>query len=157
MRREPLPAVLLLALGCGHAAAPRPEPPRDDEAVLEAVYRWQIADLASRGAPMGEYFLSDARGGDPSEAFVQRFSDLSPRPRRKSESEAAPDAGIRDRATGARGGILSVRGIEWRADGTVEVRVQVYAGPEGAEGATLILAPQGPAWTVREARDRWIS
>lgn len=147
---------LLLPLGC--EAAPRVEPSHgDDEAVLEAAYRWQIRDLQTRDQAAEVWFVSDAQGQDPDDAFLARFRDLARPVKKRSASAYRADAMVIDRESGTLGRILRVHAIERKPDGTVEVAVEAYAAPEGADGATLILSPSGAGYIVREVRGRWIS
>lgn len=128
----------------------------DDERVLEAAYRWFIADQEHRGCPSRAYFLSSVAGDDPSVALIVRFSGLQPIVKKASASEVE-DSCVRDRETHAPGYLLKVHRLRRNPDGSVELEVDGYTGPLGAEGATLILIPDGPEWMVREIRDRWIS
>lgn len=160
--RTPL---LVISLSC---CAPSPsatvEPARTsdgfdrkvDDRILEAAYRWFIADKEGRGSPSRAYFLSSLEGDDPSDSFIARFSSSQPAVKKASASEVA-DSCVRDRETHAPGYLLKVYGLQRHPDGSVELEVDGHGGRFGGEGATLILAPKGAEWTVREVRDRWIS
>jgi hypothetical protein len=136
--------------------ASQPTESGGEDTIIEAAFRWHIAQLAHSARAEEVYFLTDAQDADPSDAFMARFSDITwPHLKRKSASELnRKDLWFYDRETGARGTILRVKEIRHGPDSSVSVIVEAWSGRNSLERATLILEPHDMPWIVRDVRDQ---
>lgn len=148
----------LVALLSSCAAPPlAPNVVQEDLALLEASCRWYIADQQQRGGSTQVLFVEASPGVDAPRALLERLAALGRIVRPASAASENRSSGTVDRESGAPGSLLRVRAIVRLPDGRVEIGFEAYAGPEGAEGVTLILLREAAGWRVESVRDRWIS
>ena len=98
----------------------------------------------------------EVEGHDPDSNFLERFAGQAPvvKPRSASRSVRKHKVieEVLDKKTKARGIVLSVGKIHWRTSIEVEVSAGYYCGSLCSGSYQYVLAKEGLAWVVKEAR-----
>jgi hypothetical protein len=118
----------------------------EEENIMEAVFRYQIAEERSPEGK-GVIFLSVAQDMDPSDDFMRRLAEM-PVVRKISQANKRGD-GVTDKQTGERGIILDVHRLEWISDAEVRVAVGTYAWGWGQSGSVCRVVHQTDKWVVQ--------
>jgi hypothetical protein len=128
-----------------------PRPPDDslEEAICEAVFRYQLRQpLADAPQPLG-YYLARL-GRDPDDACLRRLRALAPGVQPLSRCRVSARDGVVDRVTGGRGVIVQVTRLTWVHAAAVDVvggisspigRPPAFATTSSMRGATGLLRP----------------
>jgi|SRR5438552_3539417 len=135
---------LLLALACtacgSSAKFNRAKAPDD---IREAVFRHQFAQF--QRASQRVCFLKVA-GQDPSDEFMQRFTDLKPSVRKASESKQGRFTV--DSSTGEHGVVCDVDAVKLVGDTTAEASASYRIGSQGAARYRFLLKWDKGNWKV---------
>jgi len=122
-----------------------------------ALANYIFKNNASGAQQKVEYYFLKINGGDPSEDFIERFSDQKPIVLPYSLAEASADKGVRHKKTKGRGLIFSIDKIKWVSDTEVKVSWGYYEAGLSASGNTATLKLKEKGWTVIDDQMQWIS
>jgi hypothetical protein len=138
----------------GRLRPPRGSDARPDEAVCEAVFRYQLQQpFGDQPRPAG-YYLA-LRGRDPEAALLDRLRDLTPAIHPLSHCRVTARDGVLDRATGARGVIVQVARLAWVHPAAVDVVGGYYLTHRHAAAFRYGVEPEGQGWAVTTAALLW--
>jgi hypothetical protein len=138
----------------GRLRPPRVSYARLDEAVCEAVFRYQLQQpFVNQPRPSG-YYLA-LRGRDPDEALLDRLRDLTPTIHPLSQCRVTARDGVLDRATGTRGVIVQIARLAWVHTAAVDVVGGYYITHWHAAAFRYGVEPEGPRWAVTTAFLLW--
>jgi hypothetical protein len=102
------------AVICGCTQSKPPAPPQNQDDVLEAVVRYEIAKHSL--GPNEIYFIQ-INDADPSAEFLSRLKDITPI-KVYSKCKNTPAAGWNDIETGRHGTVIFARGVDINVNGT---------------------------------------
>ena len=169
LKQAALVAALAVLVGCGTQPMPDPQPAaketsRPEDAIREAVYRYQMQHNASglQGAAK-VFFLATSTPSaisytDPDDAFMRRFANTTPPVKKASASMAQPETSlIVDKQTGDVGLILSITSVKMLDAHTAEVEGGYYEANLSASGNTYRVERKGDQWVVSGDVMHWIS
>jgi hypothetical protein len=149
----------LLGTGCasGRVGAASELSADDTEGVLEAVYRYQIAQDARTDT--GVFCLctpADSReGGDPSAAFLQRFA-AEPRPVLACSACSVEEGRVIEKKSGRTALTFYVTSIRPLLSRDVEVEGGARSGRFSSTRLRYRVVRQGSGWTVTDALGRQV-
>ena len=153
--------ILLFAFAFAAVAADGKRHEQED-AVREAVFRYQFTNNAAHGPATAEkkieaYYLSiGEKDADPADAFMNRFAGNKPPVRKVSECSMAKMR-VTDKQTGKRGLIFRVSLIKWISDTEAEVKGGYYEDGLSASGNTYRVKKKGGTWQITKDTMDWIS
>jgi hypothetical protein len=140
--------------GSGRLRLLRVSDARPDEAVCEAVFRYQLQQpFVDQPRPAG-YYLA-LRGRDPDAALLDRLRDLTPAIHPLSHCRVTARDGVLDRATGTRGVIVQVVRLAWVHTAAVDVVGGYYLTHRHAAAFRYGVEPEGQGWAVTTAALLW--
>ena len=123
----------------------------EEDAVLEVVFRYQLANCYKRRSPK-VYFL--ARGVEElSDEFMERFKDHTPPVRKRSQMTSE----FRDKETGVQGVILGVKSIKQLDELRFEIEGYCAAGGLDGYGYVYEVVQVEGQWKIKNVRETWIS
>jgi hypothetical protein len=127
----------------------------EDDAIVEAVFRYQFAHNASGLQKAAEVVCLSAFDKDPKPALLKRLGNPVVRP--ASACDATSGRGVVEKGTGKQGYILEVGAIRRTSPTTAEAEGGYYEAGLSASGNTYFLERKKGRWvTVRDVM-HWIS
>jgi len=93
---------------------------------------------------------------DPSDEFIRRFEDVAAALKKGSEGKGTKLGPITPETLGQVGWI-SVGGISWTSDTSVEVHWKHYAHQRAAGGAPFVVVREQGRWVVTQIKNRWMT
>jgi len=157
-----LRSLIALLVSASIAVAAESKRHEQEDAVREAVFRYQFTNNAAHGPATAEkmietYYLSiGEKDGDPSVALMKRFAGHKPSVRKVSECSTAKMR-VTDKQTGKLGLIFRVRSIKWISDTEAEVKGGYYEDGRSASGNTYRVRRKGGIWQITKDKMDWIS
>lgn len=138
-------AAALLCLTCAHAAVAQ-SGNTDDEAIREAVARYQIAKWDLKA----EIYFVSVEGKDPADALLKRLADVNPPVKKKSLSKKTKDSvgAIAEARTEKVGVIFDQQAIKRSGEGKADVAGSYYCGNMCSGGGVYHLALRNGHWVV---------
>jgi hypothetical protein len=140
--------------GSGRLRPLRGSEARRDEAVCEAVFRYQLQQPFVDQPWLSGYYLA-LRGRDPDAALLERLRDLTPAIHPLSQCRVTARDGVLDRHTGTRGVIVQVARLAWVHTAAVDVVGGYYITHRHAAAFRYDVEPEGPRWAVTTAFLLW--
>jgi hypothetical protein len=138
----------------GRLRPPRGSDARLDEAVCEAVFRYQLQQPFVDQPRLSGYYLA-LLGHDPDDALLRRLNALVSAVQPLSQCRVTAREGVVDRATGARGIIVQIARLAWVHAAAVDVIGGYYLTHRHAAGLRYRVEPEGPTWAVITASLLW--
>jgi hypothetical protein len=133
-----------------------PSPPDDcmEEAVCEAVFRYQLRQPLADAPQPSRYYLA-RQGRDPDAAFLGRLNAVAPGVQPLSRCRVSARDGVVDRVTGARGVIVQVTRLTWVHAAAVDVVGGYYLTHRQAAGLCYHVEHDGHHWAVTAVHLLW--
>ncbi|HEY7598300.1 MAG TPA: hypothetical protein VH741_00105 [Candidatus Limnocylindrales bacterium] len=135
-----------------------PAPARDDDDVLEAVFRHQFTHHAAlRRETAALYCLALDDDQDPSADFLRRFAAHLPPVVAASRCALTAEGEVQDRDNGAPALLFRVTALRRLGDDEAEARAEYLEGWLCGAGSTYRVVRRDGQWVVTDDRMRWIS
>jgi hypothetical protein len=138
----------------GRVKSPKPPDACLEEAVCEAVFRYQLQQPLT-DAPRPLCYYVARQGRDLDDAFLCRFRALTPGVQPPSHCRVSAREGVVDRVTGARGVIVQVTRLIWVHAAAVDVVGGYYLTHRQDAGLRYHVGYDGRQWAVTAVYLLW--
>jgi hypothetical protein len=132
----------------------KPPENRPDEAVCDAVFRYQLQPPLADAPYPSRYYVA-RHGRDPDDACLGRLRALVPAVQPLSQCRVTAREGVVDRTTGARGVIVQVARLAWVHAAAVDVVGGYYISHRHAASLRYRVEHDGQRWTVTTTALLW--
>ncbi len=148
---------LMMVGGMGCKKAPITKEQREDN-IREAVLRYMFENNSSAMQQDADlYFIAVGARTDPTQDLLKRFKGNQPPVKPVSAATHFGWGGVKDRASGAKGLIFTVKEIDWISDTQVLVTGEYFEDSESTERSQYKVLFEDDQWVVTETEMEWIS
>ena len=147
--------LMMGAMGCKKAPITKEQ---REEDIREAVFRYMFENNDSEMQQDADvYFIAVGSREDPTQELLARFKGHKPPIKPVSAATHFGYGGVKDRASGAKGLIFTVREIKWLSDNKVLVTGEYFEDSDSRGGSQYTVSFENDRWVVQETEMEWIS